>query len=219
MLDIARVDGVEIIRISSIEPQLLDDKLLQLFADNKKIAPHFHVPLQSGCDTLLKSMNRHYDTAEFAVQINKLMAVRPDTAIGVDVIAGLPGESDELFSETEKFLRDLDFTYLHVFSYSKRDGTKAAEMKGHVNGKIINQRNKKLTKLSDIKKAIYTKKLLDQKIVLKGVVEKLIDGYWTSLSDHYIRIYIKSELKLDKQIIKCVPIGLFKDGLEVELID
>lgn len=219
MSDIASVDGVEIIRLSSIEPQLIDDKLLQVFADNSKIASHFHVPLQSGCDELLKSMNRHYDTAEFATQIGKLRKVRPDVSIGIDLIVGLPGETDELFSKTEKFLVDLDFTYLHVFSYSKRKGTKAAEMKGQVNGKVITKRNNQLTRLSEAKKAKYTKQILENKTLLGGIVETKQDGYYTSLSDHYVRIYFQSAKELEKQYIKAVPVELFRDGLKVKLVD
>lgn len=219
MRDIVAIDGVEIIRLSSIEPQLIDDKLLQLFAESPKIASHFHVPLQSGCDELLKSMNRHYDTAEFATQIGKLKKVRPDMAIGIDLIVGLPGETEELFTKTENFLVDLDFTYLHVFSYSKRKGTKAAEMKGQVNGKVITKRNNQLTRLSDAKKARCTKQILENKTVLGGIVETKQDDYWTSLSDHYVRIYFQSDKDFEKQYIKAVPVGIFRDGLKVKLID
>ena len=162
-------------------------------------------------------MNRNYTTSEFAEKINKLHKIIPKLAIGIDVITGFPGETDELFSKTEKFLSELDFTYLHVFSYSRRPGTKAAEMKNQVNGRKINYRSNRLIDLSKNKTEKYLEKILKNKIVLSGIVENQIDGYWTALSDHYLRIYLKNNDNLLGKYLKFEPKEKKFNGVEVTM--
>ena len=131
------------------------------------------------------------------------------------MIAGLPGETEELFQKTHNFLSNLDFTYLHVFSYSKRSGTRAEKMKGHVNGKIIKQRSNELISISNAKLAEYIDFIINYKIELKGIIEQNIDGYWTALSDHYVRIFVKSGQDLEKKYLHLNPISKKYDGIEV----
>ena len=217
LYDIEKIDGVELIRLSSIEPQLFTDDLLKFLKSSKKICPHLHIPLQVGCDELLTKMNRKYSTAEFSNLIRKLYQTIPDLAIGLDVITGLPGETDELFSKTEKFLSELDFTYLHVFSYSNRPGTKAAEMKDQINGKKIKERSNRLIRLSENKTGKYIDKILDKNMKLSGIIESQVNGFWTALSDHYIRIYFKNKEDLRKKYLKFKPVKKIFDGIKVNL--
>ncbi len=139
-------------RISSIEPNLLTEKIIELTANSEKICPHFHIPLQSGSDWILKEMHRRYNTRFFAELLHKIKTRIPDCCLGIDVITGFPGETDELFMETYKFLDSLPLSYLHVFSYSERKGTPAAEMAGKVSEFDKKQRTRKLLQLSERKK-------------------------------------------------------------------
>ncbi len=213
--DIEDIEGVKLIRLSSIEPQLFTDDLLSFFEESKKICPHFHIPLQTGCNELLKKMGRKYSTAEFEEVMQKIKRIFPNAAIGIDVIAGLPGETDIFFSETYNFLSSIDFTYLHVFSYSRRPGTKAAEMPGHIHGKIIKERSNKLTNLSEKKLKEYIKFIVKNKVALRGIIEKKTKNYWTALSDHYVRVYFKSDEDIEKEYLHFFPVCKKYDGLEV----
>jgi len=218
LTDIEKIKGVELIRLSSIEPQLFTEDVLNYFRQSNKICPHFHIPLQVGCDELLSAMGRKYTTADFAQTIDNLKEIFPDAAFGIDVITGLPGETDELFQKTYSFLEKLDFTYLHVFSYSRRPGTRAAKMSEQINGSIIKVRSNKLTELSHRKTGNYIENLLEHKPVLRGVIEKKYSEYWTALSDHFIRIYFEKDEHLEKKYLHFLPKSKRLDGIEVELI-
>ncbi|MDP8231282.1 MAG: tRNA (N(6)-L-threonylcarbamoyladenosine(37)-C(2))-methylthiotransferase MtaB [Candidatus Zophobacter franzmannii] len=217
--DISKIEGVKLIRLSSIEPQLFTEGLMAEIATNPKICSHLHIPLQSGCDTILKSMKRHYSTSEFRAKIEELRSIRPDMAFGFDVITGFPGETDELFKETYDFLSSLDFTYLHNFTYSKRSGTPAADMKQQVNGKVTHERVSRLNELSNKKKAEYTQLLLKEKTTLRGIVEANTDGIWTALSDHYIRVYFESDIVSQGDYVVYTPKAIISEGLEVVIND
>jgi len=218
LYEIEKINGVELIRLSSIEPQLFTDKLLEYFTKSKKMCHHFHIPLQVGCDELLNSMGRRYTIKQFQDTIMKIREIFLDVAIGIDVIAGLPGETEELFKKTHQFLSNLDFTYLHVFSYSKRSGTRAEKMKGHVNGKIIKKRSNELISISIVKLAEYTDFIIKNNIELKGIIEKRSDRYWTALSDHYVRIFVKSEENIEKKYLHFRPVSKKYTGIKVEII-
>ncbi|MBT4331747.1 MAG: tRNA (N(6)-L-threonylcarbamoyladenosine(37)-C(2))-methylthiotransferase MtaB [Candidatus Cloacimonetes bacterium] len=217
LYEIEKINGVELIRLSSIEPQLFTKELLEYFTKSNKICHHFHIPLQAGCDELLEEMGRRYSTEQFQNTIDKIRKIFPDVAIGIDVIAGLPGETEELFQKTHNFLSNLKFTYLHVFSYSKRSGTRAEKMKGHVNGNIIKHRSNELISISNVKLAEYTDFILNNNIKLKGVIEQKIDDHWTALSDHYVRVYVKSDENLEKKYLHLNPISKKYDGIEVKI--
>jgi threonylcarbamoyladenosine tRNA methylthiotransferase MtaB len=215
--DIASISGVELIRLSSVEPQLIDDPLLDAIASTPQMCPHFHVPLQSGSDTLLSSMGRHYTTARFAEIIGSLQAIDPMAAIGLDVITGLPGETDELARQTYDFLTNLDFSYLHVFSYSSRPGTRAEKMPGHVNGTVIHTRTQQLTALSEARKQTYRDRLIAHNTPLRGVIEQQIDGLWTALSDHYLRLYVAADSLREGAVVHCTSAAPHSDGLKAEV--
>jgi threonylcarbamoyladenosine tRNA methylthiotransferase MtaB len=153
--ELDKVDGIERIRISSIEPNLLKDESIDLVAKSKSFVPHFHLPLQSGSDDLLKLMKRRYLTSLYRNRVIKIREVMPDSCIGVDVIVGFPGETEEKFMETYQFLNELPISYLHVFTYSERENTEAAVMAGLVPIPERKRRNKMLRILSEKKKMAF----------------------------------------------------------------
>ena len=155
LMALETVNGLERLRISSIEPNLLSNEIIELAAVSQKIVPHFHIPLQSGSDELLKSMRRKYDTTLYTSRVQKIKELMPDACIGVDVIIGYPGETHERFLETYNYLNQLDISYLHVFTYSERENTTAYKLPGIVSLKDRNDRSKMLHILSDKKKRFY----------------------------------------------------------------
>lgn len=216
LADLEKTEGVEIIRLSSIEPQLFNFQLIDFLKKSKKTAPHFHLPMQSGSNHILKKMNRRYTVEELQELVNKILEISPYAAIGLDVIAGLPGETEALFKETVTLLENLPISYLHVFSYSRRPGTKAAAMQDQVRGDIIKQRSRLLTETSNRKKKQYTENLVKEKISLKGIAEKKEQGVWTALSDHYVRIYSSESGATEKSMIGGRAKAYFRDGIKVD---
>lgn len=217
--EIEALSGVKLIRLSSLEPQFLTASLIQVLAGMQKLARHFHIPLQSGSDQLLISMKRHYSTSRFSEITASLMAAFPDAALGLDIIAGLPGETDRLFQETMDFLQDLKFTYLHVFPYSIRPGTLAAGMPDQVNGNTVNLHISRLLELSSRKKETYLKQLIADQTAITGIVEGREKDYWTGVSDHYIRFYLQEAGCLKGSYVRLKPEKILDDGLEVRLCD
>src|SRR5690606_17242349 len=136
------VEGIERLRISSIEPNLLKDETIEFVSKSRTFVPYFHIPLQSGSNTILKLMRRRYLRELYEERVKKIKELMPDACIGVDVIVGFPGETDEHFLETYHFLNELDISYLHVFTYSERDNTLAVEMGGVGQQKVRNKRSK-----------------------------------------------------------------------------
>jgi len=178
---------VERMRISSIEPNLLRDEIITFTAESQKFVPHFHLPLQSGSDTILKLMKRRYMTALYRKRVAAVKSANPDTCIGVDVIVGFPGETDELFAETYNMLNELDISYLHVFTYSERENTPAAGMEGVVPIPERKRRNKMLRILSEKKKrAFYESQLGKLRPVLFEGENK--EGFMLGYTDNYVRV-------------------------------
>ena len=177
------------LRLGSIEPNELTPELLDYIADQNWICPHFHIPLQAGDDLILRRMNRHYDTAFFSVLIERIHNKVPDAAIGLDVITGFPGESEVQFDNTFKLLERTRFSHLHVFPYSRRSGTPAAEMKEQVNGRIIKERAAKLRQLGAEKHADFLSRFVNKKltIIIEGG-EK--DGWRKGLSANYLPVMV-----------------------------
>lgn len=153
--ELDKINGIERYRISSIEPNLLTDEIIEFVSKSKRFVPHFHIPLQSGSDLLLERMRRRYKTDIYRSRIEKIKSLMPDCCIGVDVIVGFPGETDEEFQKTYQFLNELDIAYLHVFTYSERDNTTALRMDGVVPIPVRKERNKMLTILSNKKKRAF----------------------------------------------------------------
>lgn len=182
-----KADGIERYRISSIEPNLLTNEIIAFVANSEKFMPHFHIPLQSGSNAILALMRRRYKKELYTERVRLIKTLMPHCAIGVDVIVGFPGESEGHFMETYNFLHDLDVSYLHVFTYSERPNTLAAEMKDVVRVNVRNERNKKLRNLSYMKMSEHTIRHMGQtrKVLFEGHVKNsLMEGY----TDNYIRI-------------------------------
>lgn len=181
------VEGIERIRISSIEPNLLKDESIELVANSSRFVPHFHIPLQSGSDELLKKMKRRYLTKLYSERIEKIREVLPDSAIGVDVIVGFPGETHERFLETYEYLRSLPISYLHVFTYSERENTEAAEMPGVVPVAERKKRNKMLRILSEKKKMAFYQSQKGKTLSVLWEHENK-DGLMFGFTENYVRV-------------------------------
>ncbi|MBA4153235.1 tRNA (N(6)-L-threonylcarbamoyladenosine(37)-C(2))-methylthiotransferase MtaB [Flavobacterium sp.] len=181
------VDGIERLRISSIEPNLLKNETIEFVSKSRTFVPHFHIPLQSGSNEVLKKMKRRYLRELYVDRVNKIREVMPDACIGVDVIVGFPGETDEHFLETYHFLNDLDISYLHVFTYSERDNTEAAEMEGVVHGNVRSKRSKMLRGLSVKKRrSFYESQLGTTRTVLFEAENK--EGYIHGFTENYVKV-------------------------------
>ncbi len=183
-------------RISSIEPNLLSDSIISFVAQSKRFVPHFHIPLQSGSDTLLTSMKRKYDTALYKSRIEKIKALMPNACIGVDVIVGYPGETQEEFMKSYDFINSLDISYLHVFTYSERPNTVAVKLEGEIPVPVRQERNKQLRILSEKKKrAFYEKRIGSTGTVLW---EGERDG---EMMFGFTENYVKVKTAFDPQLI------------------
>ncbi len=189
------------IRISSVEPELLKDEIIQLVANSDKFLPHFHIPLQSGSDEILKKMRRRYNTKLFRQRIERIKELIPDAFIGIDVIVGFPGETDELFEQTYNFLESLPFSFLHIFPYSDRPGTPASQMTEKISAQQKQQREKKLKALSAQRhKNFYTQHLGKTYNVLFEARNN--DGKILGFTDNYIRVELPYQTDLINQIRK-----------------
>ena len=198
------VEGISRYRISSLEPDLLSDELIDYCAQSRAFMPHFHIPLQSGSDTVLKLMHRHYDAQLFADKIHRIKAVMPNAFIGVDVMVGCRGETPECFEETFEFLKGLDVTQLHVFPYSERPGTSALSIPYIVSEKDKKLRSKRLLDLSDEKTVAFYQKHIGQEAEVlfeKAPRGKAMHGF----TKNYIRVELSAkdaDATLDNQIVK-----------------
>lgn len=219
---LAEVKGIERYRISSIEPDLLSDELIEFCAANNSFMPHFHIPLQSGNDEVLKLMHRHYDRQLFADKINKIKSLMPHAFIGVDVMVGCRGETPEYFEDAYSFIDHLDITQLHVFPYSERPGTAALKIPYVVSDKDKRERSHRLLELSDRKtQAFYASYIGQESYVLfeKAPKGKAMHGF----TENYIRVELPAKLaddSLDNTIVK-VRLGEFnhdQSALKAELI-
>ena len=201
-------------RISSIEPNLLSDEIIEFVSTSKKFVHHFHIPLQSGSDTILKLMRRRYDADLFESRINKINELMPNACIGVDVIVGFPGEDDNEFLESMSFIEDLDISYLHVFKYSERDNTHAITLPKIVNSKIRTKRSKLLRLLSSRKKAgFYNKNIGKTHQVLFESEDK--NGFIEGFSSNYIRFRRKWDSSLAGSIVKSKFTKIDSEGFAI----
>ncbi|MCE2741518.1 MAG: tRNA (N(6)-L-threonylcarbamoyladenosine(37)-C(2))-methylthiotransferase MtaB [Sphingobacteriales bacterium] len=196
------VEGLARLRISSIEPNLLTDEIIAFVANNSKcVVPHFHIPLQSGSDQLLKSMRRKYDTSLYRSRIEKIKTLMPQACIGVDVIIGYPGETDELFLETYNFLNQLDISYLHVFTYSERVNTTAQKLPGKVPMKTRNERSKMLHILSDKKRRFFYEQQLHKKFPVLWEAENDQDIMY-GFTSNYVKVQTHYDPSLVNEIME-----------------
>lgn len=200
LLELEKIDGLDRIRISSIEITELNDKFLSVLRKSKKIVNHIHIPLQAGSNHILKLMNRKYDKKYYLDKINKIREIRPDMAFTTDVIVGFPLESDRDFNETIAFVKEISFAGGHVFPYSRRNGTPAAKMTGQITKEEKHIRCKKLISVFDSLEEAYYKKHIGCTLTI--IAETYEDGFLTGHSDNYLKVRFKgSEDLLGKEII------------------
>lgn len=207
------VAGIERFRISSIEPNLLTDEIISFVANSNKFVPHFHIPLQSGSDKVLSLMRRRYKRNLYVERVNKIKELMPDSCIGVDVIVGFPGETEQDFLDTYQFLNELNISYLHVFTYSERENTDAASMQNVVPLQERKRRNKMLRILSEKKKNQFYSNYLDtDQIVLMEEENK--DGVLSGFTANYIRVSVPYDPAFVNQLVK-VKLISFDGGVSV----
>lgn len=206
------VPGIERLRISSIEPNLLRNETIDFVAESRTFVPHFHIPLQSGSNHILKAMRRRYMRELYVDRVEQIKARMPHACIGVDVIVGFPGETDELFLETYNFLNDLDISYLHVFAYSERDNTVAANMEASVPLKVRKKRSKMLRGLSAKKRrAFYESQLGSSHTVLFEGENK--EGYIHGFTENYVKVKTHWNPELVNTLHEVVLEKIGEDGL------
>ena len=189
-----KLEGIDRIRISSIEPNLLTNDIIKFCSKSEKFMPHFHVPLQSGSDKILGAMRRRYTRELYEERVTKIKSIMPDCCIGVDVIVGFPGETDEDFLDTYHFLNELDISYLHVFTYSERPNTGAVEMEGAVSKDIRAERSKMLHILSDKKWRYFHEQFIDKDRPV--LFETMKNGKILGHTDNYIQVQVDGDLEL-----------------------
>lgn len=210
------LEGIDRLRISSIEPNLLSNEIIEFVSTSKKFVPHFHIPLQSGSNKILKLMRRRYLRELYVDRVAKIKALMPHACIGVDVIVGFPGETDEDFLETYQFINELDISYLHVFTYSERENTLAAAMSGTVPGNKRADRSKMLHTLSDKKRRKFYEENLGKTmtVLFENDVE---NGMMHGFTENYIRVTAKYDPILINELKKVRLTSINPEGLvEVE---
>ncbi len=217
--ELDNVEGINRFRISSIEPNLLSNEIIEFVAQSKRFVPHFHIPLQSGSNKILKLMKRRYQRELYVDRVNNIKSLMPNCCIGVDVIVGFPGETKEDFLETYQFLNELNISYLHVFTYSERDNTLASEMPGAVPMKDRNERSKMLHILSDKKRRIFYEENIGQEstVLFENDIE---DGMMHGFTQNYIRVAAKYDPLLIREIKKIRLLSINDKGnVEVDEVD
>ncbi len=210
------VEGIDRFRISSIEPNLLSNEVIEFVAQSKRFVPHFHIPLQSGSDSILKKMNRRYLTDLYKSRVEKIKSLMPNCCIGVDVIVGFPGETENEFLTTYNFLNELDISYLHVFTYSERPNTKAADMSDIVDLGERNKRSKMLRGLSEKKRRYFYQQQLG--IVCEVLFEEDVqNGIMYGFTENYVRVAAKYDPVLVNEVRQVQLREINADGhVEVE---
>jgi len=193
------IKGIDRFRISSIEPNLLTDDIISFCADSNKFVPHFHIPLQSGSNPILKNMKRRYTTNLYESRVHFIKQLIPDCCIGVDVIVGYPGEENDHFKETKVFLESLDISYLHVFSYSQRKDTLAATMENHVTKEEKELRSKALHILSNEKRHQFYNQF--ENTVRPVLIEKSDNIITQGFTDNYIKVHIEENISIQNTIV------------------
>lgn len=213
--EILSIPGLERLRISSIEITELDDKFFELLK-NEKLCNHMHVPLQSGSENVLKLMNRKYTKEEYKKQIDNIRKVRPNISITTDVIVGFPNETEEDFEECLEFCKEINFAKIHTFPYSKRNGTKAARMSGHIDGITKKERTKKLLKLSEeLEKKYYESNIGKKEKVL---IEKEKNGYYYGHTSNYLYLKVKGNYKENEIYDVTITKDMFTDNNKTDIL-
>ena len=208
---ILEINGLYRLRLSSIEITEIDDKLLKLFKENKIMANHFHIPLQSGSDKTLKDMNRKYSTNYFLEVVKKLREINEFVSISTDLIVGFPTETENDFINSYEFCKSINFSKIHVFPYSKRNGTQAASLKNIVDDKTKKMRIKKILKLSGLLEKQYLEKNINRKENI--IIEEKKDNFYIGHTSNYIKVYIEEECILNN-VYEITLTSIYKDGMK-----
>ena len=211
------VNGIDRFSISSIEPNLLTDEIIAFCAHSKKFVPHFHIPLQSGTDSILRQMKRRYDTALYSSRIEKINNLIPDCCIGVDVIVGFPGEEEDDFLATRSFLKNLDISYLHVFTFSDRVNTEAASLNNKVSKDEKSYRSKIMHMISDEKRFEFYEKCLKQ--IRPVLFERSVNGMNQGYTDNYIKVQVAADMNYENKLLEVTlnkNHGPYMNGLVTE---
>lgn len=207
--EINKIEGIKRIRLGSIEPLLITEEFVKRLITLEKICHHFHLSLQSGCNETLKRMNRRYTIEQFKEIVKRLRNAYQDVILTTDIIVGFPGENQQEFEETYQFLEEIKFYKMHIFKYSPRKGTKAAQMKEQIDGQQKEERSQKLMQLSDKNQKTYHQTYLGKEVEVLWEEEK--NGYYQGHTKNYILAKIKSEEKLENKIIQAKCIEGLKD--------
>jgi threonylcarbamoyladenosine tRNA methylthiotransferase MtaB len=195
--EISKIDGLERIRVSSIEMTEINDKFIDELRNNKKLCGHLHISLQSGCEKTLKAMNRKYTKEEYLNNINKIRDARPNINLTTDVIVGFPGETEEDFLESVEYCKTVGFSKIHVFPYSRREGTKAAEMADQIPNDIKKERARRLIEIDKDLEIKYHEKFLNKELVV--LVEENVDGKAIGHTENFIKVVVPEELEENKE--------------------
>ena len=208
---------IERIRLSSIELMEINDELLNTIKKyENRVANHLHIPLQAGCDNTLKRMNRKYLTNEYRLMIQKVKGMFEDIAVTTDCLAGFVGETEEDFNDAIDFIKEMGFASMHIFPYSRRKGTKADEMTGHLNPSVIHSRAEKMIEVAANLKEVYNKKFLGK--VVEVLFEREKNGYYVGHSSNYLEVKVKADADLTNKIFKVKIIEINKDIMKGELV-
>jgi threonylcarbamoyladenosine tRNA methylthiotransferase MtaB len=218
LIDVLRavvsIDGIQRVRINSIEPNTIDEELIDYITSEPKICRHYHIPLQNGCDDVLHRMNRRYLTADYERVVRELHSRQPGAAIGADVMVGFPGETDEQFEETRSFLESLPLTYLHVFSYSQREGTPATRLGGQHSHQTKDQRNRELRKISLARRESFHARHVGEIVpVLIEDSHDAVTGSLRGLTDNYVRVTLLGDHG-DELVNQIVPVRILSSDAE-----
>ncbi len=215
---IDKTTNINRLRLGSLEPNILSEEFLQKLKEVKSFCPHFHVSLQSGCDKILKLMNRKYKTNEYLKIVENIRKYFKGASITTDIIVGFPNEDDIDFAETLDFTKKVSFSHIHIFPYSKKEGTKAFDLKGHLNKETKSIRAKKLKTASLIEEKNFLNSLInesDEVLIEKNINGNIYEGY----SKNYVKTYIESEIDITNEIIKVKFETLYKDGIKGGIIN
>ena len=195
------IEGIERIRLSSVEPILFTDEFVEAVSAMDKVCPHYHLSLQSGCDETLKRMKRRYTTEEYKTIVDRLRAAIPNVSITTDVIVGFPGETNEEFDKTYEFLKDIELTHMHIFKYSPRKGTPAATMENQVDPSTKHERSEKLLQLNEENFKKFGQKMLDKEFNVL-FEQKVGDNKYEGLTENYVKVIVESDNDISEQILK-----------------
>ena len=215
--DLNKIEGLDRIRLGSLEPTIITEEFVNRLKKLDKICNHFHLSLQSGCDETLKRMNRKYTTKEFKEVVDRLRENFQDVNLTTDIIVGFPGETEEEFNKTYEFLKEICFYKMHVFKYSKRDGTVASKMPNQVDGKIKEERSKKLIELSNSNQLKYNEKYIGKQ--LEVLFEEKQEDFFVGHTKNYMVVKVKTNKNIENQIIRVICKNANIDNITGEIFN